>query len=684
MPGLTDWVRGGLILTNQVLAATVVLTSFSLFVYLLTYNLHSRVARAFCALLAFVLIVYTGDVILYEVVRPDSAIRWLKFQWIGIAFVPAAYLHFSNAVLRTVDRNIRWRWAAVLLSYLGSTAFLGMVLGTDLLVYDGVYEPPASHLAAGPVFWVFALYFTVVLLWGGVNVQRARKRCMTRASRRRMTYLGLAFVAPALGVFPYLMLASTPALLSSWVLQFLLLVGNVAVVLMIVVMAYSVAYFGALTPDRVIKHRLIHYLLRGPLVGAALIWLMLAVPRVQQILGLPRDTVMVFAVVGLVVLLQLFINRAKPYIDRAIYRQDREEIAWIQALDQRLLTTADLRTFLENVLAAVCDLLQVRTGFVAVQTEDEHRLEAYFGDRVAIHRFLGGRDLSHLAVSPEDPGRNGGGEAGDVRPAAQPDLVGPGAGQGFTGEEGFWLAPLESLSGDFRLGILGVEARTPVPDLDPQEQELAGLLILRAREALEDRYLQQNVFAILARILPDIERLHRWQDASRYGSASPMQIIEESPIHSPEFQTWVKDALSHYWGGPKLTQSPLLGLSVVGETARRQGSNPTQALRTVLSEAIERLRPEGERSLTTTEWILYNILELKFLRGLKVRDVARRLAMSESDLYRKQRVAIAEVARALAALEQGEDEAGRNGGGGDGPPAGSEKVRLDDLLDKGI
>ena len=45
---------------------------------------------------------------------------------------------------------------------------------------------------------------------------------------------------------------------------------------------------------------------------------------------------------------------------------------------------------------------------------------------------------------------------------------------------------------------------------------------------------------------------------------------------------------------------------------------------------------DGERKMTTSDWLLYNILELKFIRGLKVQDVARRLAMSESDLYRKQ------------------------------------------------
>ena len=38
-------------------------------------------------------------------------------------------------------------------------------------------------------------------------------------------------------------------------------------------------------------------------------------------------------------------------------------------------------------------------------------------------------------------------------------------------------------------------------------------------------------------------------------------------------------------------------------------------------------------------------------QGQRVRDVARRLAMSESDLYRKQRVAIENVASTISELE---------------------------------
>ena len=271
------WVTGGLVLVNQVLSATVVLTSFSLFLYLLTHNFRSRVARAFCALLIFVLFVYAGDVVLYAVQTPEAAERWLKFQWIGIAFVPAAYLQFSDAVLRTTGLRARWRGVVVVLSYAASTVFLGLVLYSDLLVHDGTFEPHAYHLAAGPLFWVFALYFVAAVVWGAVTVRRARERCLARASRRRMAYLGLASVAPALGVFPYLMVTSIQSPWPANLLQLLLLVGNVGVLLMMVLMSYSVAYFGALTPDRVIKHNLIHYLLRGPVVGAIVIFTMLAV-----------------------------------------------------------------------------------------------------------------------------------------------------------------------------------------------------------------------------------------------------------------------------------------------------------------------------------------------------------------------------------------------------------------------
>ncbi len=91
-------------------------------------------------------------------------------------------------------------------------------------------------------------------------------------------------------------------------------------------------------------------------------------------------------------------------------------------------------------------------------------------------------------------------------------------------------------------------------------------------------------------------------------------------------------------------------LGIVKNHVEAGEGSSSNALRSILREAIERVKPEGERRFTG-EWVLYNILEMKFLEGQKVREIALRLAMSEADLYRKQRVAIEAVAKEIIDME---------------------------------
>jgi len=70
----------------------------------------------------------------------------------------------------------------------------------------------------------------------------------------------------------------------------------------------------------------------------------------------------------------------------------------------------------------------------------------------------------------------------------------------------------------------------------------------------------------------------------------------------------------------------------------------------VLKNAIEQIKPAGDRKYTG-EWLLYNILELKFLEGKKVKEIAMKLALSEADLYRKQRVAIDVITNTIVQME---------------------------------
>jgi hypothetical protein len=173
-------------------------------------------------------------------------------------------------------------------------------------------------------------------------------------------------------------------------------------------------------------------------------------------------------------------------------------------------------------------------------------------------------------------------------------------------------------------------------------------LILQASAALDDRRLQQVVFKAFSPLLSELEDIQRRRGLLRYSNAD---VAGFSLAESEELPQWVHDALAHYWGGPRLTQNPLLDLQVVQQAAAEYDGNLVKGLRAVLAEAIERLRPDGERKLTAPEWLLYNILEMKFLKGQKVREVAMRLALSEADFYRKQRIAIENLARIIADME---------------------------------
>ena len=626
-----------LLALNRALSSAIVIFAFSLLVYILTHNLRSSVARSFSALIACVCITYVGDVALYETTSLEDAVTWLKVQWIGIAFTPAAYLHFSDALLRTTHSLSKLRRWAVRSGYLIGFLLLALAFWTELLVHDGIYNPGITQFRAGPLFWLFSIYFFAAVAWGAYNIHRARQRCLTSTSRRRMTYLAASFAAPALGIFPYLLVASAPS--SSFWSQAafftVLFLGNVGIALMIVLMAYSVAYFGVLTPDRVVKHRLIHFLLRGPLVATTIIFIIMAMPETARILGLPRDMVLTTSIVAVIVLAQLAINVVRPAIDRVVFRKDREEIEWIQELDRRLLTTTDLQQALENILTALCEALRVRNGFVAnVAARSGPRLEAQCGSQATVEKALSSVNASALL----NVSRNGDENA----PA-------------FVPQGDFWYAILRTQSRDMTLGLLGVEARTTQPDLTDDEREIAAALIAQAELALEDRHLQQDVFAALKRIIPEIERIQRLRGTIRYAGSPGLETLTfDSPVDAPEFTQMVRDALNHYWGGPHLSDSPLMRLRVVQEAMDKNDGNASRALRAVLGQAIDNLRPDGERRMTTAEWLLYNILELKFIQGLRVRDIAQRLAMSESDLYRKQRVAIKEVAQALAEMEQGQ------------------------------
>ena len=500
--------------------------------------------------------------------------------------------------------------------------------------------PPLSYLQAGSLFGLFTLFYGVAVVLSLGNIWKARQRCLTETTRLRMTYLLLAFLAPGVAVFPYLIAVSrtTEATQSSIFVLVLSLLGNIAIGFMLLLMSYTVAFFGVLMPDRVVRYRLLRFFMRGPLVAIFVILALEVVPKVESVLGLPRDVILFGVITTVIIFSQLILSVTKGTVDRLIYREDRDEIAWLREVDRRLLTTSDLRQLLENNLLALCELLRVPDAFVAAAIGPDLILEAVVGRPATRAQVLATEDWVE-------------GLSRAVR-TAPPELP--------IDHQGFWLWPLAE-GGDEEsrrvFGLLGVRQRVDATTLDPEEREVMVMTLARITHALADRKLQQSVLASLRYLIPDIDRVQQLRNVVPYSlsdstRAPAADLLDPSPIHSPEFEAWVKDALSHYWGGPKFSDSPLLRLRLVSETLSQADDDPTRALRLVLGQGIDRLRPEGKQNFTAPEWLLYNILELRFVQGRKVREIADRLAMSESDLYRKQRVAIGQLARVLTEMEQ--------------------------------
>lgn len=649
---------------NEWLTAATVIVAASMLLYNLSNGLNDRVARASAILLGCVTASYIGNVFIALARTNDSIVIWLRFKWIGIAFAPAALFHLSASLLATtglISRGRRRRVVRIL--YLYGIVFLLMATGTDLLVI-----PPASPstdairmFRPGPLLWLYLTYFGFATVFALNNVRRARQRCLTRATHRRMTYLLAVFLTPVIGIFPYTLLFSQPTGNQTFWLWALINIGNIGIILMLMFMAYPLSFFGPNKPDRQIRADLLRFMLRGPVTGMLVLMVILFVPA-TRVLGLPGLEFMPFAAVATVLTLQWAFDFVIPFLERLlVYTPSQDQARQIREFSERLLTRADAHQLLETILAAICDYLRVPSAFIASVNSTGAHLEQVVGPLSPSQTWLSSPQFMDIANSEIPEGLHRHGE--------------------IMAWESFWLVPLRSTrtngsgnghNGQHRLiGVMGVWARSAQPDLLAEEEKVFGVLYNRAARILDDMRLQEEVFSVLENVMKETSTIRRVPEEVRYGNVAALTSEVSAMADDPDFVNVVRNALRDYWGGPRLTESRLMELNIVSRALEENEGNPARAVRAVLTRAIESLKPEGQRSLTTAEWILYNILEMRFIQGRKVSDVAPRLAMSEADLFRKQKYAIEQTARKIAEMEQQELENKHNNHGGNGNSKGS-------------
>jgi hypothetical protein len=626
---LIAWIGGVITIVktiSQILTAGIAITAFSLLLYSLTFNLRDRVARSFAGIMFCLVVVFSTESFSSTGTSAQTIDLWLHIQWVGIILLPATYLHFSDALLTTTGKPSRWRrkWA-IRVSYVISFILI-ITLVTPWFIGPLVLDqPPAPHNQPTLLTELFTIYYLLIMILSWINFIRAYRRTVTKTSKRRMFYLILSALAPAIGSFPFLLYGSDFAARQTLLFWAIAVVTNALLGGFVSIMAYSVAFFGVPWPDRVVKSRLFKWMLRGPITASLTLALVTIVRRWGQAFGNPYNAFVPIVMIVTVLLSEYAITLFYPYIEKYLFfNKDEEDFDLIRSLEGRIITRSDLKQLLEMILAAVCDRLQARGAYLLAVSEEGIEMLVRTGETE-----FNDSDLNEF-------------EQYLANNASDANLV--------VWKNDVLLQLRNGTNGNSRtvLGYLGVDGFAEHFPLELDEAEALETLIYRAAIVLRDRITQEQIFDTLEKINPQEELIQQLRAAGRYDRNGVLLL--ESVSKRTELAHAVKDALTHYWGGPKLTENPLLKLEIVQQALSNKDQNPANALRDLLKTAIEQIKPPGDRKYTG-EWLLYNILELKFLEGKKVREIALKLALSEADLYRKQRVAIQAIVDVIVQME---------------------------------
>lgn len=615
-----------LITLNRLVTNLTLVVTFSLWAYLIIRARGIAVARALMVLLFGVVTTVTADVLVRQ--AKDSMILELilRGSWLGIMLVPAGMLDMALALAAQL-RVAAARFWVVTINYVVAVAIALIAMTTDYVVSMPLRAVLVPTLSPQLFFAVIAVYVFTVVTIGWILLWRVRAAALTPALRRRLAYMIAGWYGSLLLSFPVLSLLPSAYMLPDRVsLGLATLAAPIAAIFMLMT-AYSATFVGSAQPDRIIKHDFMRWWLYGPFVGVTIVLFLQVVPIFARISRIPEETWAVFGIMTMTVIMPLLINVIRPYIDMLVYAGDEEEMASLRSLPRNTFTQNDLRRLLENSLTVICGAVRSESAFVAAPDEfGGYAVKMSVGPRRRLRRFFEYMPLERLFQEVEAPGQ------------AQPLY-----------RDEYTLYQLKDP--DQRIvGVLGIQHHAI--DLSEDVQKLIHTLTNQIEHALVMVLMQQRLLDTLRTMGPEMSTLR--QLSSRIEQATPeaLQQLEDDVALMPEFTHLVRDALAHYWGGPKLADSPLVGLRSVKSVIDAQGGSSTKALQSVLRQAIDKMRPDESLPSTANEWMLYNILEMRFLQGRKIRDTANRLALSESDLYRKQRVAIDEVARQLAIMEE--------------------------------
>lgn len=313
--------------------------------------------------------------------NPTVAHAFDRAQLVATALAPVAFLHFI-VVLIADGRVSPIRRVVIAFFYVTGIALAGYaILGpiAPVPVETGLFRREPSF--PGALYWASVAQIVLPLTMALGLMWLDYRRAVNDAEDRRLRRIFIA--TSSLGVLGAFTGVIARALSQSPVSDIVMVMSHAIARTLIlgamIVLAYAVLSLQALLPKRVAR-RTFFYSLIGSLLTTVYVGLLLVLEvGVRAWLEIDVPLVTAFALVLLVASLGPLGEWFREQLDRRFYKREFDYGRLVHALSNELFERGDLPEQLQALLTAICRVLWVRDGLVAVATPQGVVVQATHG-----------------------------------------------------------------------------------------------------------------------------------------------------------------------------------------------------------------------------------------------------------------------------------------------------------------
>ncbi|MCC7355082.1 MAG: GAF domain-containing protein [Anaerolineae bacterium] len=400
-------------------------------------------------------------------------------------------------------------------------------------------------------------------------------------------------------------------------------------------LGYNVARYNALIEGRTVERDAL-YSMMGTGVAVAVY----AVVVLLLYLNGHASVLTLVLILGCVIVSHSLYDGVRTALDRLFYRgQFRQLRANLRLLSREAGTGQDLTAQLRSTLGALCYILHVQKGFIALRRGDIYIVELAEGTDLTGRRFPpSALDATEITALPH--------------PRSVIDL-----------NDMVWIVPLAV--GGAQIGVLVLGAKQADQPYKDEDLELLDDVADQISTAIYASQLQEGYAQTINEMVASFrerERTLQWQMQSLLArpAAEPWPVL--GGMDEEKFIACVEECLRNLHDFAYLGEHALAQLKAIHRQLDHQKNGPVthvdrgRALREFLLQTLEKLRPSGreptEDDVPAREWHQFIILRDAYVQGKLTRDVMNRLYISEPTFHRTRRRAVRSVAKMLHEMEQ--------------------------------